>query len=231
MATATKSNTTSIYRRMANVREQFLAEGIKKTGKNMTLKSRYFDLNDIVPVAQPLFFANGLFPKLDVLQDMCVLSIVDMDDDTKRIDFTAPLEHWQGNAAVTPVQALGANLSYMRRYMYQIALDVVEADEMESGLLPNPTAKTEKPTLPVSEEAREKVKVKLTAPEGDATSLQIQSLKAGLKKLRTAYPDKDTENWISFIAIETSGFTKVSKARCEEIMVQVSDKLEGTENA
>lgn len=218
MATSTK--TPSIYKRLALVREKFLEVGIKKSGKNMQLKSMYFTLDDIVPVAMPLFHEQELLPLVNFTKDECTLRIADMNDEAVHIDFTAPMREYMGNAAVTPVQALGATITYMRRYLYQQALDIVEVDEMESGTLPT----NAQPKSPANEVKREEIKHNLTNPDGNATELQISQLKKKLKELR-AKCGASVEEWISQIAVETQAFTQVSRSRCEEILLEVGKKL------
>lgn len=220
MATSAKNPIPSIYKRLALVREKFLEVGIKKSGKNIQLKSMYFTLDDIVPVAMPLFHEQELLPLVNFTKDECRLRITDMNDAAVYIDFTAPMREYMGNAAVTPVQALGATITYMRRYLYQQALDIVEVDEMESGTLPT----NAQPKPPASEVKREEIKHNLTNPDGNATELQISQLKKKLKELR-AKCGVSVEEWISQIAVETQAFTQVSRSRCEEILLEVGKKL------
>ena len=237
MATESKK-VQNIYTRLANVRAKFLNARIQKTGKNGQLKSMYFQLDDIVPVAMPLFHEENLLPVMNFKDVECSLTIIDMLDDTKTLTFVAPVREWNGNAAVTPIQATGAMITYMRRYLYQIALDIVEVDEMESGLMPNPTTSkpvTPAPTatapkIPVSPEKREAVAHELAAPDGNATSLQVTQLKKKLKDLRTKTGNsKEVEEWIAKIAVETKGFTNITKSKCEEIIQEVVERLRGVE--
>ena len=224
MATTQPKN---LYFRLANVRTKFLESRIQKTGKNSQLKAMYFQLDDIVPVAMPLFNEENLLPVMNFTDTECSLTIIDMLDDSKTLSFTAPVREWNGNAAVTPIQATGAMITYMRRYLYQIALDIVEVDEMEDGTMPNPTAKpVAAPKTPATPEKREAVAQELTAPEGNATSLQVTQLKKKLKDLRTKTGNsKDVEEWIAKLAVDTRGFTVITKNQCEDILKQVAQKL------
>lgn len=224
MATTQPKN---LYFRLANVRTKFLESRIQKTGKNTTLKAMYFQLDDIVPVAMPLFNEENLLPVTSFTDTEGSLTIIDMLDDSKTLSFTAPVREWNGNAAVTPIQATGAMITYMRRYLYQIALDIVEVDEMEDGTMPNPTAKpVAAPKIPATPEKREAVAQELTAPEGNATSLQVTQLKKKLKDLRIKTGNsKDVEEWIAKLAVDTRGFTVITKNQCEDILKQVAQKL------
>lgn len=212
----------NIYQRLALVREKFASAGITKSGKNMQLKSKYFELDDIVPIAMPLFHEQNLIPMVNFTKDDATMTILDMTDPQTTIVFTAPMREWLGNSAVTPVQALGATETYMRRYLYQQALDIVEADEMENRPT---TAPAPAPKAPPTPEQREVVKQELTKPEGNASELQIKQLKNALVQLRAK--DSSKEEWIAQIAIQTQGFTVVSKTDCEAILTKVSEMLGG----
>lgn len=212
----------NIYQRLALVREKFASAGITKSGKNIQLKSKYFELDDIVPIAMPLFHEQNLIPMVNFTKDDATMTILDMIDPQTTIVFTAPMREWLGNSAVTPVQALGATETYMRRYLYQQALDIVEADEMENRPT---TAPAPAPKAPPTPEQREVVKQELTKPEGNASELQIKQLKNALVQLRAK--DSSKEEWIAQIAIQTQGFTMVSKTDCEAILTKVSEMLGG----
>ena len=69
------------------------------------------------------------------------------------------------------------------------------------------------------------VKQELTKPEGNASELQIKQLKNALVQLRAK--DSSKEEWIAQIAIQTQGFTVVSKTDCEAILTKVSEMLGG----
>lgn len=215
----------NIYQRLALVREQFASAGITKSGKNMQLKSKYFELDDIVPIAMPLFHEQNLIPMVNFTKDDATMTILDMTDPQTTIVFTAPMREWLGNAAVTPVQALGATETYMRRYLYQQALDIVEADEMENRPTTPPAPAPKAPPTP---EQRQEVKQELTAPADNATALQIKGLKTVLKKLKDADPSK--EEMIAQIAVQTNGFTVISRTDCEALIQRITAMLEGGTN-
>ena len=72
------------------------------------------------------------------------------------------------------------------------------------------------------------MKQELTAPADNATALQIKGLKAVLKKLKDADPSK--EEMIAQIAVQTNGFTVISKADCEALIQRITAMLEGGTN-
>lgn len=124
------------------------------------------------------------------------------------------------------MQALGSSITYMRRYLYMLALDICESDSIDAniGKQEAPTAPAEAPKAPATPQQRQEVKENLTAPTDNATSLQIKGLKAVLKKLKDADPSK--EELIAKIAVETQGFTVISKADCEAMIERITTMLE-----
>jgi hypothetical protein len=128
-----------------------------------------------------------------------------------------------GGEVTNAIQRLGSVETYQRRYLYMIALDIVESDSIEplTGNNPPPAPK---PTAPATPEKRQEVTKNLTAPEGNATELQIKGLKAALAKLLEVYPGK--EDFVSQIAMQTNGLTEISKADCEALINAVTNMLE-----
>ena len=219
------ANTTpkNVYQKLLEARAKFLEAGVGKSGKNMSLQFKYFELEDIVPVATAIFQAVGLIGVTNFYEGIARLDIVNTDDGNDHTTFSAPLVVSEGNKAVTPVQAMGATITYYRRYLYMMALDICEPDAIDP-VGENPTPKpTPKPTAPVTPEQRQEVAKNLTAPEGNATELQIKGLKAALTKLREADPSK--EDMIAQLAMQTNGFTNISKSDCEDIIKRVTAML------
>lgn len=83
--------------------------------------------------------------------------------------------------------------------------------------------------IPASPEKREEIKKDLTAKDGPATPMQIKSLKTILTKLREADPTQ--EGFITDLAVKTESFTKITKAQCEKLIIQISDMLTAIEGA
>ena len=233
MATAT-TKIENVYQKLIKAREQFLNSDIQKTGKNMHLSFKYFELDDIVPTAIRIFATVGLAPVVNFTSDTATMTIVNTDNPEDTVSFTAPFNQIApivsnaGKQATNEMQALGSSITYMRRYLYMIALDICESDSIDANLgageAPTPSAPAEK-KAPATPEQRQEVKQELTAPEDNATQLQLKGLKAVLKKLKDADPSK--EEMIAKIAVQTEGFTKISKSDCEELINRISVMLEG----
>lgn len=239
MATTKKTetaeiNTMNIYQKLLKARAMFLEADVKKTGKNMHLSFKYFELEDIVPTATRIFGEVGIVPLVNFTADTATMTIVNTDNPEETVSFVspfnqiAPIVSNTGKQATNEMMALGSSITYMRRYLYMIALDICESDGIDANAgVPAPAAPAPK-APPATPEQRQEVKQELTAPADNATALQIKGLKAVLKKLKDADPSK--EEMIAQIAVQTNGFTVISKADCEALIQRITAMLEGGTN-
>jgi hypothetical protein len=202
----------------------------------MQLAFKYFELDDIVPIATKIFEDVGLISLVSFTENSAVMNILNIDNPDEVASFTAPFATLEpivsntGKKATNEMQALGSSITYMRRYLYMIALDICEPDEIDAGLkntpaptvTPTPVVAPVKPTTatPINLAPAEKP---LTNADGNASEIQIKQLKEVLKKLKDADPTK--EEMIAKIAVETKSFTVISKADCEALTVEVGKML------
>ncbi len=97
--------------------------------------------------------------------------------------------------------------------------NVAEDNDPESDIDSTP-----KVTPPASPEKREDIKKDLTDPEGQASKMQINSLKKALRVLRDK--DVEQETFIATVAEKTEGFTKISKQACEALILEIGKMIE-----
>lgn len=222
----------NVWSKLLAVRNEFYSAGAKKTGKNLHAEFMYFELVDIVPVAAPLFAKYNLLLLPTFVNGNAVATVVNIEKPDETINFSIPLQFIAepGKFRMNEVQGVGAVVTYYRRYLYMIVLDLVEADgfdgtsngdsDEEETPVPAPTSKKKPATI----EQREEIKKSLTNSDGEADDLQKTALKAALKKLKEI--DPSTEEFIQTIAIKTEGFTKVKKAACEQLILTVNEMIE-----
>ena len=228
MANATPKN---VYQKLLEARVLFMEEDVKKSGKNMKMSYKYFELQDIVPVATPIFQKVGLLPVTTFENDVATMTIINVDNPIEYINFTSPMREIEpiisnktGGEVTNAIQRLGSVETYQRRYLYMIALDIVESDSIEP-LTGDNTPPAPKPSAPATPQQRQEVTKTLTDPEGNATELQIKGLKAALTKLLEKDPAK--EDFVHQVAVQTNGFTEISKTDCEKLVQAISTMLEG----
>lgn len=233
MATATTKATKepmNVYQKLIKARAQFLNEGVEKSGKNMNIGFKYFELTDIVPSVTKIFEEIGLIGIVNFSNDTAIMTVINCDNPDEAVGFSAPFNQIApiisnaGKAVTNEMQALGSSITYMRRYLYMIAMDIVENDEIEPQIKNDAPAAAPK-SAPATPEQRQEVKQELTAPAENASELQIKGLKKVLKSLKEKDPSK--EEMIAKIAVETQGFTVISKSDCETLINKISEMLEG----
>lgn len=228
------TKTLNVYQKLLKARAMFLNADPKKSGKNMQLAFKYFELDDIVPIATKIFTEVGLIALVSFENDHARMAIVNTDDPNDGTTFSAPFKPIDpivsnaGKQVTNEMQALGSSITYMRRYLYMIALDICEPDGIDAGAIVTPQAT--QPSQPVVAATPTPVNVAptekpLTDASGNASDIQLNQLKAVLKQLKEK--DPANEELIMKIAIETKGFTAISKADCEKLTVKIGDMLKG----
>lgn len=229
--TTTPVDTTemNVWSKLLAVRNEFYAAGAKKTGRNLHAEFMYFELADIVPVAAPIFSKYGLLLVPTFVDGNAVADVINAEKPDEHICFSIPLQFIAepGKFRMNEVQGVGAAVTYYRRYLYMIVLDLVEADGIDGVSGKSNDEETSAPKQnkkPATTEERNEIKKSLTNADGEADELQKSALKAALKKLKELDPSK--EEFIQTIAIKTEKFTSIKKAACEKLILTVNEMIE-----
>ncbi len=231
--TKTATQNLNVYQKLIEAREKFLTSEVNQSGKNMQLSFKYFELKDIVPTVTHIFKEMGLVSLNNFTNEMATITIVNTDSPEEAVIFSAPFNQIQpivsnaGKQVTNDMQALGSSITYMRRYLYLIAMDICVNDEIEPSITKdtNNQGNTAAHATPATPKERQEIKEEITSPDEKATDLQIKGLKTVLKKLKDADPSK--EEMIANIAVQTSGFTQISKSDCEMLIQKITAMLEG----
>lgn len=247
-APAMDTKSMNIFQKLLKARTMFADEGVKKSGMNPKLEFMYYELKDIVPVATPIFETLGLLPLVRLTNEQAVMELVNVDDPGTNLTFTIPMASWEGNRGVNPLQVMGAAVTYYRRYLYLVALDICEADEIDNkgrnGLEDAPTpdqmpepapAPAPAPKPPASTSERAEIAKELTDADGMADELQLKQLKKACKALKDKAAKlpmftKPTEEWLAAVAVQTDGFTKITKTYCAKFLEKIAEKMEEMNN-
>lgn len=107
-------------------------QGIKltKTGLNKFSNYTYFELEDFLPTVQVIFNKIGLCGIVSFTAEKATLTIIDVDGDGC-LEVSSPMADAQLKGT-TPVQNLGAVHTYLRRYLWVTAMEIVEHDALDS---------------------------------------------------------------------------------------------------
>jgi hypothetical protein len=129
----------SVYRKLQAARAEFLSMPIKKSGKNKFAGFEYFELSDFIPTVSKLFDMAGLCGVVRFTDTEASLTVYDADGDGS-IVFTSPLVMAE-NAKGQAIQSLGSTHTYFRRYLWLLAMDIVEVDLVDAAAPVEPVKK------------------------------------------------------------------------------------------
>lgn len=218
------TSTMNVWAKLLAARAEFYTVGAKKTGKNLHAEFKYFELEDIVPVAEPIFKKYGLFLMTRFSQDTATGLVVNTDNVEESIMFTIPLIFISEPAKfrMNEVQGVGAAVTYYRRYLYMLVLDLVESDGFDSqdG---SKNLTEEAPKKPATTEERKAAKKELTSEAKPASAAGIKELKALLKKLLACDPDQ--EEFVQSVAIKTDNFKKLTETKLSSLIEGVKSMI------
>ena len=218
----------NVYGKLSEARKRFLESKIKKTGKNTYAEFKYFTLDDIIPIKQAIFNELGLLDVISFNDVGATLTLINADNPTEFIEFTSQLDRDE-SLIKNPIQKVGAIQTYVRRYLYMLMLDIIESDGIEattgkdtdkddSPITPD-KPKSKKPVNPVEREA---IKNDLIDADGEATEVQIKSIKLGLKKLREKSSDNEPYIKTCLKKIKTG----LNKKEAEDLLIEIGNKVE-----
>ena len=133
----------NVYQKLNEAREQFHKAKLKKSGHNKFANYYYFELGDFVIPALEIFKTHGLTSIISFGKEEASMTIVNNDKPEEKIVLTSPMS----SAALKgchEVQNLGAVQTYLRRYLWVAALEIVEHDALDGTV--GSDKKTIKPT-------------------------------------------------------------------------------------
>lgn len=219
----------NIYGKLAIARTMFLGSKVKKSGKNTYAEFKYFTLEDIIPVKQTIFNEVGLVDSISFGTEVATLTLTNIDNPDETIEFMSPLREDE-SLIKNPIQKLGAIETYVRRYLYLLMLDIVEADTVDAisdkPVDVKPTQAPKKSTKPATPAERQETKKELINEDGEATDTQVKAIKNGLKKLR----DKDIDKYEDYVkACIKKLKAGIKKTEAEDLLIEIGEKVEKVE--
>lgn len=234
----------NVRQKLAKARLYFLNQKVTKSGKNIHLEFKYFELQDIVPPALRIFARVGLVSNTVFDGEKATMTIYNADDQNEPgLEFVLPYREVgqiisnSGKEVTNIMQALGSSTTYLRRYLWMMVLDITEPDSVDPNLTDEddpatddnnefkeeaqaaaaaaPEKKQSKKKAPATAAERKQAKEELTSTDTPATKEQIDTLKALCKDLMEK--DEAQEEFVQQIAMKTDGFTTITAAVCTEL--------------
>lgn len=121
----------NVYQKLNAARLELQSRKLSKSGHNKFAGYSYFELGDFLPAIQEIFAKQGLCGIVTYGTETARLTIVDTGEGGS-IEITSPMS----TAALKgchEVQNLGAVQTYIRRYLWVTAMEIVEHDALDSS--------------------------------------------------------------------------------------------------
>jgi ERF superfamily len=141
----------TVFSKLQKARLTLVQSSLKKSGKNAFAKYEYFELGDFIPTIHKIFDDIGLCGVFTFTDGQAFLTIHDTEPNGASIVFATPMvmaENSKGQA----IQNLGSTHTYLRRYLWLMAMEIVEHDTVDAITDPQEQARLNaskpKPELP-----------------------------------------------------------------------------------
>jgi hypothetical protein len=122
----------NVYQKLNAARELFHSAELKKSGHNKFAGYKYFELGDFIVPALGIFDDVGLTSVISFGKESADMRIINNDKPEEMIVIESPMSE-ANLKGCHPVQNLGAVQTYIRRYLWVAALEIVEHDALDSS--------------------------------------------------------------------------------------------------
>lgn len=122
----------NVYGKLAKARLLLKQRGLTPTGENAFSHYKYFELADFIPAITEIEAQEGLISVVHFGGDTAWLKVINTDEPKEEIFFSAPMST-ANLKGCHEVQNLGAVITYLRRYLYNLAYEIVDCDALDSG--------------------------------------------------------------------------------------------------
>lgn len=209
----------NIYKKIQKVKRELSERELKKSGENTFSKFKYYELGDFLPSVIELCGKYGLFTKIDFqdtismemqegnlvketkIGEKAILTIRNIDKPDETETYSCDVKELDLKGA-NSIQNYGGVQTYLRRYLYMNAFDIVEADMFDS------------------DEFEKKKKKK--AEKGDLEKL-VDNCKATFKAATT---EKKTEFGDLMKTLGYQNFAALSKGQNKNDIISLATTLE-----
>ena len=122
---------SNVYSKLQKCRVELQKINLRKSGRNTFSGYDYFQLSDFLHEINELFDQHQLFSQIGFTDELATLTIINTEKIDEKIIFTSPMKDVTLKGAHA-IQNLGAVQTYQRRYLYLMALEIVEDDTLDA---------------------------------------------------------------------------------------------------
>lgn len=206
----------NILQKLNEMKLEFAEKKVAKSGVNTYTGFDYFTLEDITPPILELCKKHGVTMIQTFHPDLAIMHIYNNDKPDDSIEVMVPMAVPEIKAA-NATQNMGASITYLRRYLYMVALDIIEGDALDATHgKPAPTR------APATKVERKKTKEQITGSNEIAPANQLSRIAEMAKEL---YAKPGNKTYVNKISKETDKFTNVTRKRAEELILEMEEKL------
>jgi hypothetical protein len=131
----------NVFSKLQRARVMLQECELKKSGNNKFSGFTYFELGDFLPYVNEIFDELGLFSQFNLYDnEIAKLVIANVDNTDETVEFSTPVasaevfKKGSNDLAMLPIQILGSQHTYLKRYLYLNALEIVEGDVLDATL-------------------------------------------------------------------------------------------------
>lgn len=217
----------SVYKKLQEARILLQNTKLNKSGKNKFAGYEYFELGDFLPQIQKICKDVGLCGTVSFDQTMAYLTIYDVDGTDKGfLTFTSPMS----TAALKgchDVQNLGAVQTYLRRYLWTNAFEIVEHDALDATTGSDSAKKSETVSVtPVTVTAKTAPSQTINAPAGATVTIKppakVEGEPGDWQMKVSAKVDGELSDWLD--VVRASAELLLSLTNNEEDVMKIFKK-------
>jgi hypothetical protein len=179
----------NVFRKLQLARVLLQNTKLNKSGKNKFAGYDYFELGDFIPAIQTICEDVGLCGVVSYTSDLATLTIYNTEG-TDKVDFTSPMSRAELKGC-HEVQNLGAVQTYLRRYLWTTAFEIVEHDALDAT-----TGNAEVKPKEAKPKAEDKPRAEAKPKEERE---QIKGTEGGWQMIANAPPEGDPSEWLKVI--------------------------------
>ena len=193
----------SVYKKLQQARLALQNTKLSKSGKNKFAGYEYFELGDFLPQIQKICADVGLCGVVSFNAEMAYLTIHDTETDGF-VTFTSPMS----SAALKgchDVQNLGAVQTYLRRYLWTNAFEIVEHDALDAttgGVEPAKKSEAVSVTSVATLARLAPKEATINVPKGSTATVAVKPItgQAGEWQIvAPGAPEGDVADWLELI--------------------------------